>query len=106
MEKNHRFNTVPATEENLTLEIDSHPFNPAPSEEISDDFDVIVDGYIGKAGVGCYGGYSTRIRIKLNEEHPKIGREFVTKYFRFIEPGKLVWGHYDDNTLMVEKIIN
>ena len=50
MEKNHRFNTVPATEENLTLEIDSHPFNPAPSEEISDDFDVIVDGYIGKAG--------------------------------------------------------
>ena len=98
--------TIPATEENLTLEIDSHPFNPAPSEEISEDFDVIVDGYVGKAGVGCYGGYSTRIRITLNEEHPKIGRDFVTKYFRFIEPGKLVWGHYDDNTLIVEKIIN
>ena len=50
MDKNHGFDTIPATEENLTLEIDSHPFNPAPSEEISDDFDVIVDGYVGKAG--------------------------------------------------------
>ena len=88
MEKNHRFNTVPATEENLTLEIDSHPFNPAPSE-ISDDFDIRVDSYIGKAGVGCYGGYSTRMN---NIERGTSENRHDLRLFRFIEPGNLVWG--------------
>jgi hypothetical protein len=39
------------------------------------------------------GGYSTRLNIVLESPHPDFGVEFGTKYFRFIAPGLVEWGH-------------
>tara|TARA_B100001287_G_scaffold118852_1_gene100081 strand:- start:84 stop:413 length:330 start_codon:yes stop_codon:yes gene_type:complete len=96
--------TEPATEENLSLENDIHPFDSNPHRKLSKRHPVIVDGIVGEACIGCLGGYSTRINIELNEEHPELGREFQTKYFRFIEPGFVEWGHYGQN-FNIEKVV-
>ena len=60
-------------EEDLVLEVDSNPFVDNQGKELSPLFDVMVDGITGKAGVGCFGGYSERIVIELDEEHPELG---------------------------------
>ena len=96
--------TEPATEENLSLENDIHPFDSNPPERLSERYPVIVDGIIGEACVGCLGSYSTRINIELSEEHPDLGSKFQTKYFRFVKPGYVEWGHYGQN-FKIEKII-
>ena len=96
--------TEPATEQNLSLENDIHPFDSEPNKRLSKSHPVIVDGIIGEACVGCLGSYSTRIRVELSEEHPELGREFQTKYFRFVEPGNVEWGHYGQN-FKIEKIV-
>lgn len=96
--------TVPGTEENLMLEIDNHPFDANP-QPLSPPHPVLVDGIRGFASVGSQGGYSTRILISLDEEHPDLGREFVTKYFIFDAPGLVKWGHYG-KSFTIEKIIH
>ena len=36
---------------------------------------------------------SEKIVIIFDEEHPRHGKTFVTKYFQFEEPGRMTWGH-------------
>jgi hypothetical protein len=101
----HNMTTVPATEENLKLEEDVHPFDADLPKTV--DFKlhpVIVDGILGQACVGTLGAYSQRIRINLAEEHPELGSDFQTKYYIFTEPGKVTWGHYGAS-FTIEKII-
>ena len=88
--------TIPATEENLSLEVDRHMMDTQSTEPLPDPsppHPVIVDGIRGEAAIGCFGTWSTRISIVLEEEHPELGKEFMTKYFRFTEPGVVHWGH-------------
>tara|TARA_B100001741_G_scaffold159009_1_gene131439 strand:- start:180 stop:551 length:372 start_codon:yes stop_codon:yes gene_type:complete len=89
-------NTIPATEENLTLEVDRHMMDSQSKEPLPEPtppYSVLVDGIRGEAAVGCFGTWSTRISIVLEEEHPELGKEFMTKYFQFTEPGVVHWGH-------------
>jgi hypothetical protein len=96
--------TIPATEESLTLQIDDHPMaNPRPLQ-LSPPHAVIVDGIPGTAAVGSMGGYSTRLNIVLESPHPDFGVEFGTKYFRFIAPGLVEWGH-DGKRFNVLKVV-
>lgn len=95
--------TILATEKDLYLDQDAHPFDES-QQSLSDPHPVLVDGIKGTAAVGSLGGYSTRIRILLEEEHPDLGKEFQTKYFMFKEPGVCLWGH-DEKTFKIEKMI-
>jgi len=95
--------TEPGTEENLQLERDPHPFDEVPQAP-STFHPVLVDGIRGLAAVGSLGGYSTRIAVELEEEHPDLGREFATKYFMINEPGVVEWGH-DGKSFTIQKII-
>ena len=70
------------------------PQSNEPLPEPSEPHSVLVDGIRGQAAVGSFGTWSTRIRIVLEQEHPELGKEFMTKYFQFIEPGIVHWGHY------------
>ena len=96
--------TIPATEEDLVIDNDIHPMDPNPPEELSPGHPVIVDGIRGEARVGSLGGYSERIGIVLEEEHPDLGKDFRTKYFRFISPGVVEWG-YEGKTFKIQKIV-
>ena len=98
------FRTVPATEENLSLEDDIHPFDENPPKQLSPRHSVLVDGIKGVACVGSLGGYSTRINVELEEEHPELGKEFQTKYFVFTEPGSVNWGHYGQS-FKIQRIV-
>ena len=98
-----RTKTIPATEKDLYLEQDAHPFDESQSS-LSEPHAVLVDGIKGTAAVGSLGGYSTRLRILLEEEHPDFGKEFQTKYFMFKEPGLCMWGH-DEKTFTIEKVV-
>ena len=95
--------TEPGTEENLQLVRDPHPFDEAPQTP-STFHPVLVDGIRGLAAVGSLGGYSTRIAVELEEEHPDLGREFATKYFMINEPGVVEWGH-DGKSFTIQKIL-
>ena len=100
-------NTIPATEENLTLEVDRHMMDSQSTEPLPEPtppYSVLVDGIRGEAAVGSFGTWSTRIRIVLEEEHPELGKEFMTKYFQFTEPGVVRWGHYGQS-FRIEKIL-
>ena len=100
---NEIFRTIPGTEANLTLEVNPHPFDETPQQP-SPAYPVLVDGIRGEAEIGSLGGYSTRIGIRLCDEHADLGTEFMTKYFDFIEPGLVHWGHHN-KTFRIEKII-
>ncbi|MDC3298031.1 hypothetical protein OAU99_01495 [Candidatus Poseidoniaceae archaeon] len=101
----YNMTTIPATEENLTLEEDVHPFDADLPKTVEFKLHpVIVDGILGEACVGTLGAYSQRIRINLAEEHPELGSDFQTKYYIFTEPGKVTWGHYGAS-FTIEKII-
>jgi hypothetical protein len=39
---------------------------------------------------------STKVVIVFDQEHPRWGEYFMTKYFMFDEPGKMHWGHDGD----------
>jgi len=97
----NRFKTEPGTEHNLRLSQDATPFSPG---ELSDPYPVLVDGIRGLASIGSHGAYSDRISIALEEEHPDIGREFGTKYFRIEEPGRVEWGH-EGKSFAIHKIL-
>jgi hypothetical protein len=99
--------TIPATEENLSLEVDRHMMDSQSTEplpEPSPPHSVIVDGIRGEAAIGCFGTWSTRISIVLEEEHHELGKEFMTKYFRFTEPGVVHWGHYGQSFRIVKTL--
>ena len=99
--------TILATEKDLMIENDAHPFDEDLPKTVNFDeqmHPVLVDGIKGKACTGTLGGYSERIRIILEEEHPDLGRDFQTKYYMFLEPGKVLWGH-DEKTFTIDKII-
>ena len=101
----HNMTTIPATEENLKLEEDVHPFDADLPKTVEFKLHpVIVDGILGQACVGTLGAYSQRIRINLEEEHPDLGTDFQTKYYIFTEPGKVTWGH-SGASFTIEKII-
>ena len=101
----YNMKTIPATEENLKLEEDVHPFDQDLPKTVEFKLHpVIVDGILGQACVGTLGAYSQRIRINLAEEHPDLGTDFQTKYYIFTEPGKVTWGHYGAS-FTIEKII-
>jgi hypothetical protein len=102
MEKESK--TILATEKDLYLEQDVHRFDEV-EHVLSEPHPVRVDGIKGTAAVGSLGGYSTRIRILLEKEHPDLGKEFQTKYFKFIKPGVCLWGH-DEKTFTIEKFID
>ena len=100
-------NTIPATEENLSLEVDRHMMDTQSTEplpEPSSPYSVLVDGIRGEAAVGCFGTWSTRISIVLEEEHPELGKEFTTKYFQFTEPGVVHWGHHGQSFRIVKTL--
>ncbi len=97
--------TIPATEENLSLEVDRHMMDSQSTESLpepSPPHSVLVDGIRGEAAIGCFGTWSTRISIVLEEEHPELGKEFMTKYFKFIEPGVVHWGHHGQSFQIVK----
>jgi len=101
----YNMKTIPATEENLKLEEDVHPFDADLPKTVEFKLHpVIVDGILGQACVGTLGAYSQRIRINLAEEHPDLGTDFQTKYYIFTEPGKVSWGH-SGASFTIEKII-
>ena len=100
-------NTKPATEEDLMIENDAHPFDDGLPKTVNfseEMHPVVVDGIKGKACIGTLGGFSERIRISLEEEHPNLGRDFQTKYYMFLEPGKVFWGH-ENKTFEILKIL-
>lgn len=83
-------NKTPATEENLTIS----------ENKIKDDdnirdymLPVIVDGIRGTACIHKLGTFSLRLGVILSKPHDELGTEFQTKYFKFLEPGKIAWGH-------------
>ena len=80
--------------------MDTQSAEPLP--EPTPPYSVFVDGIRGEAAVGSFGTWSTRIRIVLEEEHPELGKEFTTKYFRFTEPGVVQWGHYGQSFRIVK----
>ena len=99
--------TILATEKDLMIENDVHPFDEDLPKTVNFDeqmHPVLVDGIKGKACTGTLDSYSERIRINLEEEHPELGRDFQTKYYMFLEPGKVLWGH-DEKTFKIEKIV-
>ena len=99
--------TIPATEENLSLEVDRHMMDTQSTESLPDPsppHPVIVDGIRGEAAIGCFGTWSTRISIVLEEEHPELGKEFMTKYFQFTEPGVVHWGHNGQSFRIVKTL--
>ena len=100
--------TILATEKDLMIENDVHPFDEDLPKTVNFDeqmHPVLVDGIKGKACTGTLGSYSERIRINLEKEHPELGRDFQTKYYMFLEPGKVLWGH-EKKTFTIYKIID
>ena len=95
--------TTHATEENLTLNVDA--INADTDEDLKKHMiPVIVDGINGTAGIHTFGAWSLRIGIILSEPHDELGTEFQTKYFRFLEPGKVEWGN-DGSTFKIDLVL-
>lgn len=97
--------TIPATEQNLVVENDNHGFDEKQNQEPPRMHDVLIDGEPAKAGVGSFGGYSTRILLLFDPPPAEFGSEFATKRFRFNEnePSVMEWGN-DGRSLIIEKI--
>ena len=106
MTTNTDYQTIPATEENLSLENDIHRFDENPPKQLSERHPVIADDIKGVACVGSLGTFSTRINISLEQEHPELGKQFQTKYFIFTEPGVVNWGHYGQSFKIQKILIN
>ena len=97
--------TVPATETNLRLEEDTHPMQD-PSLPLPElvGHEVLVDGVSARAFVGHGGRWSEGISIEFAEEHPTMGKDWGTKYFHFVEPGRVSWGH-EGKTFTIHKVV-
>ncbi len=55
----------------------------------SGPINVLVNGHPATCCRGDFGTHSTRLQLLFDPPHPKWGEGFVTKYYRFMEPGKL-----------------
>lgn len=100
MKNNEEIKTQPATEASLMIGNDAHPFDQDLPKTVNFEeqmHPVLVDGIRGKACTGTLGTYSDRISIQLEEEHPELGTHFTTKYYMFLEPGKVMWGHSEQS---------
>ena len=62
---------------------------------------VLVDGNKAKCVMGTFGTWSERFNLSFEEEHPELGKEFSTKYFEFLEPGVIGWGHEGESLKIV-----
>ncbi len=87
---------TPLTEEMVPLIIsEDDPWQPAvPTSEVhpvvnSDPIPVMVDGHAATCCMGDFGTHSRRLWISFDPHHPRWGEGFRTKYYRFVEPGKL-----------------
>ena len=87
---------IPLIEEMVPLIIsDDDPWQPiVPIDEIplavnAEPINVSVNGYMATCCMGDFGTHSRRLQILFNPHHPKWGEGFRTKYYRFVEPGKL-----------------
>ena len=58
---------------------------------------VIVDGLPAECFLHDRVFYSTKVVILFDEDHPRWGEYFTTKYFMFDEPGKMHWGHQGEH---------
>ena len=54
---------------------------------------VYVDGSPAECFLHDRVFYSTKVVMLFEEEHPRWGACFTTKYFVFDEPGRMSWGH-------------
>ena len=61
---------------------------------------VTVDGHSAECFLHDRVFYTTKVVILFEEEHPKWGGYFTTKYFMFNEPGKMHWGHGGEHMVM------
>ena len=88
MKKNEDFvRNVPCTEEMIPVE----RFDNA-GEEIK-PISVLVDGNLAKCFITSPPWLSTKIVLLFDEPNLRWGDSFTTKHFRFVEPGKMQWGH-------------
>ena len=55
----------------------------------SNSIRVLVDGYLATCCLGDFGTHSTRLQLIFELPHPKWGEILRTKYYIFVEPGKL-----------------
>ena len=63
---------------------------------------VTVDGYPAECFLHDRVFYSTKVVILFDEDHPRWGECFTTKYFMFDEPGKMHWGHQGEHMVIEE----
>ena len=55
---------------------------------------VIVDGLPAKILIAAQESRSSeKVVIEFDNDHPRWGYTFLTKYFEFTEPGNMSWGH-------------
>ena len=57
---------------------------------------IIDDKYKGTCIINDLNTWSLRIQIVFNSNHPKFGKMFITKYFRF-KNNKLNWGFNNES---------
>jgi len=65
---------------------------------------VIIDDHLASCFLHDRGWASTKVVIMFDEEHPRWGKCFATKYFLFERPGKMKWGH-DGECMNIEKYV-
>ena len=64
---------------------------------------IVVDGHTARCFLLDRGWNSTKIVILFDKPHPVWDMSFTTKYFDFIKPGELRWGH-DEKLMKLELI--
>ena len=57
---------------------------------------IIVDEHPARCFLQDRRWNSTKIVILFDKPHPLWGDYFTTKYFDFIEPGSMRWGHNEE----------
>ena len=84
------------------MKITQNPHKIAITEEmipivVGNDEIRMVKVTVDQYSAGCFlmdrVWYSTKIVIVFDEPHPRWNEYFTTKYFRFDEPGRMLWGH-------------
>lgn len=100
--------TIPGTEANLQLAFDPSPAKPELGTVASPPHRILVDGVPGYGFVGCDGAWSVRLVFTLDEPHPNVPQEFITKYFEFDRetPGLVRWGHDGSSSFRIELVVD
>ena len=65
---------------------------------------IVVDENKARCFLLDRGWGSTKIVILFDNPHPDWGDYFTTKYFDFVEPGIMRWGH-NDESMKISKIV-